>query len=54
MAVIHVNDFKWFSQCRGQPTVAAAILDWYDLAETRDAEKGIAEGELCFGVGRVE
>ena len=37
--VIHVNDFKWFSQCRGQPTVAAAILDWYDLAETRDAEK---------------
>ena len=41
-SMIHVCDFEWFSQGRGQPTVAAAILDWYDLAETRDAEK-IAE-----------
>ena len=41
-SMIHVADLEWFSQSRGQPTVAAAILDWYDLAETRDAEK-IAE-----------
>lgn len=41
-SMIHVGDLEWFSQSRGQPSVAAAILDWYDLAETRDAEK-IAE-----------
>lgn len=41
-SIIHVTDMEWFSQSRGQPTIAAAILDWYDLAETRDAEK-IAE-----------
>jgi hypothetical protein len=41
-SMIHVTDYEWFSQGRGQPSVAAAILDWYDLAETRDAEK-IAE-----------
>ena len=41
-SMIHVADLEWFSQSRGQPSVAAAILDWYDLAETRDAEK-IAE-----------
>ena len=41
-SMIHVADMHWFSQSRGQPTIAAAILDWYDLAETRDAEK-IAE-----------
>jgi len=37
--VIHVTDYEWFSQGRGQPSIAAAILDWYDLSETRDAEK---------------
>ena len=41
-SMIHVADLEWFSQSRGQPSIAAAILDWYDLAETRDAEK-IAE-----------
>ena len=37
--VIHVANIEWFSQTRGQPTVAAGILDWYDLSETRDSEK---------------
>lgn len=38
-SVIHVCDYEWFSQTRGQPTVAAAILDWYDISETKDAQK---------------
>ena len=38
-SVVHFTDMEWYSQSRGQPTVAAAILDWYDLAETRDAQK---------------
>lgn len=38
-SVVHFTDMEWFSQGRGQPTVAAAILDWYDLSETRDAQK---------------
>lgn len=37
--VIHVADLEWFSQGRGTPTVVAGILDWYDLSETRDAQK---------------
>ena len=37
--VCHIYDPAWFSQGRGTPSVANAILDWYDLAETRDAEK---------------
>ena len=37
--VIHVANIEWFSQTRGQPTIAAGILDWYDLSETRDSEK---------------
>jgi hypothetical protein len=38
-SVVHFTDMEWFSQGRGQPSVAAAILDWYDLSETRDAQK---------------
>lgn len=38
-SVVHFTDMEWFSQGRGTPSVAAAILDWYDLAETRDAQK---------------
>lgn len=38
-AVIHVVDYKWFSQARGTPSICAGILDWYDLAETKDAQK---------------
>ena len=37
--IIHCSDMRWFSQTRGMPSIANAILDWYDLAETRDAEK---------------
>lgn len=37
--VIHVCDHEWFSATRGQPTVAAAILDWYDVSEAKDAQK---------------
>lgn len=37
--VCHIYDPAWFSQGRGTPCVANAILDWYDLAETRDSEK---------------
>ncbi len=37
--VIHCADMRWFSQTRGMPSIANAILDWYDLSETRDAEK---------------
>ena len=38
-SVVHFADMEWFSQGRGTPSVAAAILDWYDLSETRDAQK---------------
>jgi hypothetical protein len=38
-SMVHFVDFEWFSQGRGSPTIAAAILDWYDLSETRDAQK---------------
>jgi hypothetical protein len=33
-SMVHFTDMEWFSQGRG-----TAILDWYDLAETRDAQK---------------
>ena len=38
-SMVHFTDMEWFSQGRGTPTIAAAILDWYDLSETRDAQK---------------
>lgn len=38
-SVIHVFDPKWFSQGRGIPSISYGILDWYDIAEIRDAEK---------------
>lgn len=38
-SVIHVMDPQWFSQGRGIPTLCNGILDWYDIGESRDAEK---------------
>ncbi len=38
-SIVHFADMEWFSQGRGTPTIASAILDWYDLSETRDAQK---------------
>lgn len=38
-SIVHFSDMEWFSQGRGTPSIAAAILDWYDLSETRDAQK---------------
>jgi hypothetical protein len=38
-SMVHFMDTEWFSQSRGQPAIAAAVLDWYDLSETRDAQK---------------
>lgn len=35
----YVFDEQWYSQGRGTPTIAKGILDWYDLAETKDAQK---------------
>ena len=37
--MVHITDPDWFSQGRGIPTIAAGMLDWYDLAEVRDFEK---------------
>lgn len=37
--IIHAFDPIWFSEGRSLPAVAYAILDWYDVKETRDAEK---------------
>jgi len=37
--MVHVTDPDWFSQGRGVPTIAAGMLDWYDLAEVRNFEK---------------
>ena len=38
-AVVSFSDPSWFSQSRGIPSLIRAILDWYDIGETRDAEK---------------
>ena len=38
-SVVHFADMEWFSQSRGEPSIAAGILSWYDLAETMDAQK---------------
>ena len=37
--MVHITDPDWFCQGRGVPTIAAGMLDWYDLAEVRDFEK---------------
>lgn len=37
--VVHFYDPEWHSQARGIPSVIRAVLDWYDLGETREAEK---------------
>lgn len=37
--MVHITDPDWFSQGRGIPSIASAMLDWYDLAEVRDYEK---------------
>lgn len=38
-AVVPVVDMRYFSQGRGKPTICAALYDWYDLSETKDAQK---------------
>lgn len=38
-AVESFSDPDWFSASRGIPSIIRAILDWYDLGETREAEK---------------
>ena len=38
-SVVHFTDMEWYSQSRGMPTIASAILSWYDLSETTDAQK---------------
>jgi hypothetical protein len=35
----HISEPEWFSENRGLPKLIYAIYDWYDLKETRDAEK---------------
>jgi capsid protein len=35
----HITEPEWFSENRGLPKMIYAIYDWYDLKETRDAEK---------------
>ena len=37
--VCHVYDPKWFSQGRGLSPLVFGILDWLDVADTRDNEK---------------
>ena len=38
-SVVHFADLEWFSQGRGTPAIASAMLEWYDLSETREAQK---------------
>jgi capsid protein len=38
-SVVPFQDPHWFSQSRGIPSIISAILDWYDIGETREAEK---------------
>lgn len=38
-SVIHLFDAEWHSQVRGIPSLIRAILDWYDIHETVNAEK---------------
>lgn len=35
----HIFDPRWFSDGRSLPSVAYAVLDWYDVKEIREAEK---------------
>lgn len=35
----HITEPEWYSELRGMPKVIYAIYDWYDLKETREAEK---------------
>lgn len=38
-SVVQFIDPQWHSQARGIPSIVRAVLDWYDLGETREAEK---------------
>lgn len=38
-SVVHFMDPSWTSQARGIPSICNAVLDWYDIGETREAEK---------------
>ena len=37
--IVHFCDMEWYSQGRGIPSISNGVLDWYDLSETRDAQK---------------
>ena len=37
--MVHSLDPSWFSQGRGIPSIASAMLDWYDISEVRNFEK---------------
>jgi len=37
--MIHAANPSWFSEGRPFPTIAYAVLDWYDVKETREHEK---------------
>ena len=48
--VTHVADPKWFSDGRPFPAIASAILDWYDVKETRGFEKIAAKTNAAFAL----
>lgn len=35
----HIFDPRWYSDGRALPSIAYSVLDWYDVKETREAEK---------------
>lgn len=38
-SVVPMMDPEWHTQSRGIPGIVRAVLDWYDVGETREAEK---------------
>lgn len=48
--VTHVADPKWFSDGRPFPAIASAILDWYDVKETRGFEKIAAKTNAALAL----
>lgn len=48
--VTHVADARWFSDGRPFPAIASAILDWYDVKETRGYEKIAAKTNAALAL----
>lgn len=48
--IIHAFDPRWFSEGRSLPTIAYAILDWYDVKNIRDAEKRAQEVNAALAI----